>query len=452
MTNIVLLAIEVSRQCGMLVDALRNLSYTVDVAPPLATPADRQGTRRIAYLGAGAWPEPALESAIASDLLALERQAFEWVGARAERVGEFLTWPCCTNELALRLQRNGFRKVRARDLAERAAIRERAAELGLIGGSRPFIDALVTLRQFAQSDAAVLIQGETGTGKESAARAVHAFSARAKGAFEAVNCGALPETLIENELFGAERGAHSTATRKVTGKVAAAEGGTLFLDEIGELSAAAQAKLLQLLETREYHPLGGTTSIRADVRILSATNADLEQRVAQKKFRGDLYYRLHVVPLEVPGLEDRREDIPELVEHFSAEASERHKLARLPVSRRALVACREASWPGHTRQLAHAVEAAVIRAHGERATTLQAHHVFPKLARDEDAPLSLHEATRTFQRRHLLDALERHDWNVTEAARELDLARTHLHKLINDYDLRRGDEEGGNPQTKKRDG
>ena len=195
-----------------------------------------------------------------------------------------------------------------------------------------------------------------------------------------------------------------------------------------------------------------TTSIRADVRILSATNADLEERVAQKKFRGDLFYRLHVVPLEVPGLEDRREDIPELVEHFSAEASERHKLTRLPVSRRALVACREASWPGHTRQLAHAVEAAVIRAHGERATTLQAHHVFPKLVRDDDSPLSLHEATRTFQRRHLLDALERHDWNVTEAARELDLARTHLHKLINDYELRRGDEEGGNPPTRKRDG
>ena len=122
------------------------------------------------------------------------------------------------------------------------------------------------------------------------------------------------------------------------------------------------------------------------------------------------------------------------------------------MSRRALVACREASWPGHTRQLAHAIEAAVIRAHGERATTLQAHHVFPKLARDDDAPFSLYDATRVFQRRHLRDALDRHDWNVTEAARELDLARTHLHKLIKDYDLRRGDEEASSAPARKREG
>ena len=322
----------------------------------------------------------------------------------------------------------------------------------IIGRSRALARLLQSASHVAHLDVDVLITGPSGTGKSILARAIANNSPRAAGPFVELNCAAIPETLIENELFGAERGAHSTATRKVTGKVAAAEGGTLFLDEIGELSAGAQAKLLQLLETREYHPLGSTTSIRADVRILSATNADLEERVAQKKFRGDLFYRLHVVPLEVPGLEDRREDIPELVEHFNAEASERHKLPRLPVSRRALVVCREASWPGHTRQLAHAIEAAVIRAHGERANTLQAHHVFPKLARGDEAPLSLHEATRAFQRRHLLDALARHDWNVTEAARELDLARTHLHKLINDYELRRGDEEGGTPPTRKRDG
>src|SRR4029079_510594 len=135
------------------------------------------------------------------------------------------------------------------------------------------------------------------------------------------------------ELFGAERGAHSTAMRKVTGKVAAAEGGTLFLDEIAELTAGAQAKLLQLLETREYHSLGSTTSIRADVRILSATNAKLEERVAAKQFREDLYYRMHVVPLQVPGLGERRDDIPELVEHFCVESCKRHRLPMLAVSR-----------------------------------------------------------------------------------------------------------------------
>jgi len=224
----------------------------------------------------------------------------------------------------------------------------------------------------------------------------------------------------------------------MTGKVAAAEGGTLFLDEIGELSAGAQAKLLQLLETRHYHPLGGTVAIRANVRILSATNADLQARVSAKQFREDLYYRLHVVPIEVPGLEARRDDIPELVEHFCAEACKKHRLPVLTVSRRALAACQDAAWPGHTRQLAHAIEAAAIRASGERSATLHAHHIFPKqpTVADEE-PLTLQEATRQFQRRHVLEALEKNNWNVAETARELELARSHLYNLINDFELRR---------------
>jgi Nif-specific regulatory protein len=269
------------------------------------------------------------------------------------------------------------------------------------------------------------------------ARVIHNNSPRASGPFVELNCAAIPETLLESELFGAERGAHSTATRKAQGKVAAAEGGTLFLDEIGELTAGAQAKLLQLLATREYHPLGAATPVRADVRIISATNANLQQRVAQRQFREDLYYRMHVVPVEVPGLETRREDIPELVEHFVAEACTRHKLAPLPVSPRALTACREAQWPGHMRQLAHAIEAAVIRAHGERALSLREHHIFPKAPVDTaDAP-TLAEATRAFQRRHIEQALESHDWNVSETARALDVTRSHLYNLINDLELKR---------------
>jgi DNA-binding NtrC family response regulator len=173
------------------------------------------------------------------------------------------------------------------------------------------------------------------------------------------------------------------------------------------------------------------------VRILSATNAQLQDRVTAKQFREDLYYRLHVVPLELPGLEDRRDDIPELVEHFSAESCKRHRLPVLSVSRRALAACRDSSWPGHTRQLAHAIEAAVIRAHGERSTTLHEHHIFPKVSRDQAETLTLQQATRQFQRRTVLEALENNDWNVTETARQLDLARSHLYNLINDFELRR---------------
>jgi Nif-specific regulatory protein len=315
----------------------------------------------------------------------------------------------------------------------------------IVGRSRSLAQVLQSASQVAPLDVDVLITGPSGSGKSMLARVIHNNSPRASGPFVELNCAAIPETLLESELFGAERGAHSTATRKAQGKVAAAECGTLFLDEIGELSAGAQAKLLQLLATREYHPLGAATPVRADVRIISATNANLEERVAQKQFREDLYYRMHVVPVETPGLETRREDIPELVEHFVADACKRHKLTSLPVSPRALVACREAQWQGHMRQLAHAVEAAVIRAHGERALSLREHHIFPKAPHDEaDAP-TLSEATRAFQRRHIAQALEHHDWNVSETARALDVTRSHLYNLINDLELKR--RGGGNDRS-----
>ena len=322
-------------------------------------------------------------------------------------------------------------------------VRQRFRCPQLIGASAALGQVLQQAALVAPLDVDVLITGPSGTGKTALARALHDNSPRAAGPFVAVNCAALPDTLLESELFGAERGAHSTATRKLPGKVAAADGGTLFLDEIGDLSPAAQAKLLHLLQAREYYALGATEVTRADIRIVTATNADLRERVAAKQFREDLYYRLHVLPLVMPGLGERRDDIPALIEHLCAETCRRHRLPTLAVSQRAIVAAREAPWPGHVRELAHAVEAATIRAHGAGSTVLHVHHLFPAAAVDATpGPATYQDATRQFQRRYLLEILEANDWNITQTARQLDLARAHVYNLIASLGLRSGGGSG----------
>lgn len=312
---------------------------------------------------------------------------------------------------------------------------------GVVGRSAALAHVLRQVALLAPLDVSVMITGATGTGKSQIARVIHDNGPRALQPFVEINCAALPEALVESELFGAVPGGHSAALRRVEGKVAAAEGGTLFLDEIGELPLAAQAKLLQLLQSREYYPLGASRSVTADVRIISATNADLTKAVEERKFREDLFYRLHVLPVRVPSLAERREDIPDLLVHLCRRACERHRLPLLRVSSEARRLAEQTDWPGNVRQLANAVEAAVIRAAGEGVPAIEARHLFPgrasASAADDDGPQTFQEAVHEFQRAFLQRTLEAVDWNVSEAAKRLDLARSHVYALIRSHRLER---------------
>jgi len=226
------------------------------------------------------------------------------------------------------------------------------------------------------------------------------------------------------------------------GKLAAAEGGTLLLDEIGELPIGAQAKLLQLLQTKQYYPLGASQPRTADVRLIAATNADLEAAIQSGSFREDLYYRLAVLQVRVPALSERPADVPDLARSFCARACEQHGLKRLQLSKAALRAVEAAEWPGNVRQLEHAIEAAAIRAAGLGAAQVEPRYLFPAEVTSEvpeQEAATLQEATRRFQAEHVRKILAETGWNVSEAARRLDVARSYLYKLISGLGIERQD-------------
>lgn len=287
----------------------------------------------------------------------------------------------------------------------------------------------------------VLLTGPSGSGKTQLARSIHANGPHPDGPFIELNCATLPEPLVESELFGSMPGAHSTATRRISGKVEAANGGTLFLDEISELPLGAQAKLLQLLQSFEFFPLGATKPMKVDLRVVAASNVDLRAAVARRAFREDLLYRLEVVPIRVPPLAARRDDIRELMEVFCRRVAETHKLGALQLSPGVVRAAELSDWPGNVRQLENAVEAASIRAAGRDSLIVEVEDMFPDGDQRDLEVSATHEtfqaATRRFHAQLLARTLEDTDWNVVEAARRLDVTRSHVYNLIRTHGLER---------------
>ena len=303
---------------------------------------------------------------------------------------------------------------------------------GLISRSTRMAALLDETRLVAASDASVLIRGESGTGKELLARALHRASPRAAAPFVAINCSAIPDALLESELFGHERGAFSGAVSRHTGLFRAAHGGTLFLDEIGDMAPALQVKLLRVLQERAVRPVGATRAEPVDVRIVSATHCDLDALLEQGQFREDLYYRINVVTLTLPSLAERREDIPLLAEHFLRTLADKYGKRLRGFAPDALEALATAHWAGNVRQLQNVVEQACALATTPlvpRALVDRALRVRPMEA------LGYVEAKQRFERNYLVQLLKLTAGNVTDAARIAGRNRTEFYRLLQRYDL-----------------
>lgn len=307
----------------------------------------------------------------------------------------------------------------------------------LLGGSQLLEKMVKQARAVAATSATVLITGENGTGKEMLARAIHEESPRASQTFVAVSCAALPETLIESELFGHEKGAFTSAISARKGRFELADGGTLFLDEVGDLSPAVQVKLLRVLQERTFERVGGTKTLGVDIRLIAASNCDLEKEVEAGRFRRDLFYRLNVVPLTLPPLRLRSEDIPLLAAHFAAKAAEKYQRPAPELDPVLIEALQEYDWPGNVRELENLIERLVVLTVGNKLGLEFLPGKMLKILPEADVKdeNTLEGAVAALKRRMILRALQAEGDNKAAAARRLGISRSYLHRLIGEFDL-----------------
>ncbi len=389
------------------------------------------------------------------------------MAVEAMRAGAFhyISKPFNRDELKLTISKAlQLRELERQNVVLRQELQSRVGLDHIIAESPPMRHILEMVERVAPTETTVLVLGESGTGKELIARAIHHNSPRADGPFVAVNCAAIPENLLESELFGHVRGAFTGAIRDRVGKFEAAEGGTIFLDEIGEMRPDLQVKILRCLEERTLERVGDNRPIRVDVRVLAATNKDLSKAIQAGEFREDLYYRLNVVPLSIPPLRERREDIRALTQHFLKRLAAPPRLTVTPEAFRAL---QHYEWPGNVRELENALERAMIFHRGDVIDVSDLPETIrtPKVREAAALPVTLPESGLSLEeveKELILRALQKHDWNQSRAARYLGITRhTLLYRMEKHHIVRpggrtaQGDEEppkGAGPETRESPG
>jgi len=311
-------------------------------------------------------------------------------------------------------------------------LEEKYKDLKIIGESKAIQEVLSTVTRVAKTDSTVLIRGESGTGKELVARAIHALGDRAFQKFISLSCAAIPETLLESELFGYEKGAFTGATRRKEGRFELADAGTLFLDEIGDLSLETQVKLLRVIETQEFERLGGKETIKVNVRIISATNQDLEKKIKEKSFREDLYYRLNVVSIFIPPLRERKGDILPLVEHFIQKYKQKTGKNIQGITTEAKDILLSYPWPGNIRELENAIERAIVLGRGEAID--KSDLAYLSFQKTEQFPSDF--SLRELEKSQILKVLEKTGRNLTQAAELLGIHRNTLRLKMKEYGIK----------------
>ncbi len=356
------------------------------------------------------------------------------LAVKATRMGayDFLEKPLSLDRVLLTTQRALERGVLEKEY--QALKEDLSRKWQLIGNSEVIKQLKRQINLLAANTSRVLITGESGTGKELVARLIHFSGPRAGNPFIEVNCAAIPHELIESELFGHEKGSFTGAHERKKGKFELADTGTLFLDEIGDMSLQTQAKVLRVIETQEFQRVGGNRKIRVDVRIIAATNKDLQEEVKKGTFREDLFFRLNVIPLHIPPLRERKEDIPLLVDFFLEEFSREYKKSRKALTEEALKALLNYDWPGNVRELKNIIERLVIMTQTDTITEKDI-SLYEIGKRDYFSFKTLKEAREAFEKDFILLKLKENNWNISKTAEALNIERSNLHRKIKSYGL-----------------